>query len=223
MLAADHHQSIAPRHYDMPHVNIEKLERAQLATQPFEHTVIPAFLDRCTIERINETFPPMVSGGSFAIESLAPGMVIKDVIEQLDCRPFEKAIEEKFGIELAGRPKMFSLRGFTREKDGRIHRDSKDKIITALLYLNRDWPHKAGRLRLLRDQWNLNNYVVEVPPDNGTLLVFKRSSSSWHGHFPFVGQRRALQMNWVTGAGSKVWHRLRHSLSAKIKRLTERR
>ena len=57
MLAADHHQSIAPRHYDMPHVNIEKLERAHLATQPFEHTVIPAFLDRCTIERINETFP----------------------------------------------------------------------------------------------------------------------------------------------------------------------
>ncbi len=113
---------------------------------------------------------------------------------------------------------MYSLRGHTRAKDGRIHRDSQDKIITVLLYLNRDWPHKNGRLRLLRDQSNLDDYAVEVPADNGTLLVFKRSSKSWHGHYPYVGQRRALQMNWVTGAGSKVWHRLRHSLSAKLKR-----
>jgi hypothetical protein len=220
MLTKSEAQDFAVGQGGMHLLNFEKLEKARLETQPFEHTVIPAFLDRDTIERVNDTFPPVVSGGSFAIESLETGMVIKEVIDELDSRRFEKLIEQKFGIELAGRPKMYSLRGHTREKDGRIHHDSEDKIITVLLYLNRDWPHQAGRLRLLRDQWNLDNYAVEVPADNGTLLVFKRSSTSWHGHFPFVGQRRALQMNWVTGAGSKVWHRLRHSLSAKVKRLT---
>jgi SM-20-related protein len=223
MLIAGEEQVPAARLGGMRHLKFEKLEKARLETDPFEHTVVSAFLDRDTIERVNDTFPPVVSGGSFAIESLQTGMVIKEVIDELDSPRFEKLIEQKFDIELAGRPKMYSLRGHTRAKDGRIHRDSEDKIITVLLYLNRGWLHKAGRLRLLRDRWNLDNYAVEVPADNGTLLVFKRSGTSWHGHFPFVGQRRALQMNWVTGAGSKVWHRLRHSLSAKVKRLTERR
>jgi SM-20-related protein len=217
MLGARAEQAAAEGRGGLHHLNFEKLEKAKLETEPFEHLVIPAFLGRDTIERVNDTFPPLVSGGSFAIESLEAGMVIKEVIDELDSPRFEKLIEQKFGIELAGRPKMYSLRGHTRAKDGRIHHDSKDKIITVLLYLNRDWPHESGRLRLLRDQTSLNNYVVEVPADNGTLLVFKRSNTSWHGHFPYVGQRRALQMNWVTGAGSKIWHRLRHSLSARIK------
>jgi SM-20-related protein len=223
MLSEGQKQALAAGQGGLHHLNFAKLEKTRLETEPFEHTVIPAFLDRDTIERVNDTFPPVVSGGSFAVESLETGMVIKEVIDELDSPRFEKLIEQKFGVELAGRPKMYSLRGHTRAKDGRIHRDSEDKIITALLYLNRDWPHKVGRLRLLWDQWNLDNYAVEVPADNGTLLVFKRSSTSWHGHFPYVGQRRALQMNWVTGAGSKIWHRLRHSLSAKVKRLTESR
>ena len=37
------------------------------------------------------------------------------------------------------------------------------------------------------------------------------------GHHPFEGQRRALQMNWMTGEGSKGFHALRHRLSAAIK------
>ena len=223
MLSEGEERALAAGQGGSHHLNFAKLEQARLEQEPFEHTVIPAFLDRGTIERVNDTFPPVVSGGSFAIESLETGMVIKEVIDELDSPRFEKLIEQKFGVELAGRPKMYSLRGHTRAKDGRIHRDSEDKIITVLLYLNRDWPHKAGRLRLLRDQWNLDDDAVEVPADNGTLLVFKRSSTSWHGHFPYVGQRRALQMNWVTGAGSKIWHRLRHSLSARVKRVTEGR
>jgi SM-20-related protein len=221
MLSEGEKQALAAGQGGLHHLDFAKLEKARLETEPFEHTVIPAFLDRDTIERVNDTFPPVVSGGSFAVESLETGMVIREVIDELDSPRFEKLVEQKFGVELAGRPKMYSLRGHTRAKDGRIHRDSEDKIITVLLYLNRDWPHKAGRLRLLWDQWNLDNYAVEVPADNGTLLVFKRSSTSWHGHYPFVGQRRALQMNWVTGAGSKIWHRLRHSFSARVKRLTE--
>ena len=60
---------------------------------------------------------------------------------------------------------------------GVIHTDSKDKIITVLLYLNRDWPHTTGRLRLLRNGQSLDDYAVEIPPDNGTLLVFKRSNN----------------------------------------------
>jgi len=32
--------------------------------------------------------------------------------------------------------------------------------------------------------------IVEVPPSDGTLVAFKRSDNSWHGHKPFSGKRR---------------------------------
>jgi Rps23 Pro-64 3,4-dihydroxylase Tpa1-like proline 4-hydroxylase len=115
---------------------------------------------------------------------------------------------------------MYSLRGYTRAKDGQIHTDSKDKIITVLLYLNENWTQDGGRLRILRNGHDVDDFVTEVAPDQGTLLVFKRSDTSWHGHHPFEGQRRSLQMNWMTSEGSKGFHAIRHKLSAAVKKLT---
>jgi hypothetical protein len=151
---------------------------------------------------------------------LEESMAIKEVIDELDGPEFEKAIAEKFSVDLADRPKMYSLRGYTRAKDGQIHTDSRDKIITVLLYLNDNWQQPGGRLRILKNGQNVDDYVAEVPPDNGTLLVFKRSDSSWHGHHPFEGPRRSLQMNWMTSEGSKGWHKVRHTISAAVKKLT---
>jgi hypothetical protein len=72
----------------------------------------------------------------------------------------------------------------------------------------------------LRNGRDLENFVAEVSPDNGTLLVFLRADNSWHGHHPFEGQRRALQMNWMTSENSKGFQALRHKLSAAVKKLT---
>jgi SM-20-related protein len=200
-------------------LNLEQLRAAKLETDPFQYTIVPGFLTAESIRAINATYPPILSGGSYPIEALDTGMAIKGVIEELDGRDFEAAIAEKFGVDLAGKPKMFSLRGYARAKDGKIHTDSVDKIITVLLYLNETWPHAEGRLRLLRDGKDVENYVAQVPPDNGTLLAFKRSDRSWHGHHPFEGQRRSLQMNWMTSEGSKGFHAMRHNLSAVAKKL----
>lgn len=204
----------------MPHLRLDKLMQAKLETNPFLYTIVPGFLGPETVARVNATYPPITSGGSFPIESLNTGMAIKEVIDELDGPEFQKAIEEKFGVDLTGRPKMYSLRGYTRARDGKIHTDSKDKIITVLLYLNENWTHPGGRLRLLKNGTNVDDYLAEVPPDNGTLLVFKRSENSWHGHHPFDGPRRSLQMNWMTSEGSKGFHKLRHTLSAGLKKLT---
>lgn len=203
----------------MAHLNLEKLRQAKLETDPYLFTTVPGFLSPECVWQINATYPKIVKGGSYPIESLEANMTIKEVIDELDGPEFERMIEEKFGVSLAGRPKMYSLRGYTRAKDGQIHTDSKDKIITVLLYLNESWPHAGGRLRLLRNGHDVDDYVAEVPPDNGTLLVFKRSDNSWHGHPPFEGQRRSLQMNWMTSEGAMGFHKLRHTLSAAVKKL----
>ena len=203
----------------MGYLNIDKLRAAKLETEPYDYVVIPGFLSPETVAAINATYPKIEKGGSFPIDSLDDTMMIREVISELDGPEFEAAIEEKFDVELDGRPKMYSLRGYTRAKDGQIHTDSKDKIITVLVYLNEHWQQPGGRLRILRNGHDVDDFAAEVPPDEGTLLVFKRSDKSWHGHHPFEGQRRSLQMNWMTSEGSKGFHAIRHRISAVVKKV----
>ncbi len=205
----------------MGYLNIEKLKQAEVSSEPFNYVIVPGFLDADTVQSINATYPNIEKGGSYPLESLETDMMIKDVIDELDGPEFESTVAQKFDVELEGRPKMYSLRGYTRAKDGRLHTDSKDKIITVLLYLNENWQHDGGKLRLLRNGHDVDDFVAEVAPDNGTLLIFKRSDNSWHGHHPFEGQRRSLQMNWMTTEGAKGFHKLRHKLSAAVKSLTK--
>ena len=204
----------------MAHLNLAKLLDAKVETSPYQYTIVPGFLSAQSISRVNATYPDIKAGGSFPIESLDAGMTIKEVIDELDSPEFQKAIEQKFNVDLTAKPKMYSLRGYTRAKDGQIHTDSKDKIITVLLYLNENWQQPGGRLRILKNGHDVDAFVAEVAPDNGTLLVFKRSDTSWHGHHPFDGPRRSLQMNWMTSEGSRGWHKIRHSISAAVKKLT---
>jgi hypothetical protein len=204
----------------MPHLNLAKLEAATVETSPYLYTVVPGFLSAESVARVNATYPDIKAGGSYPIESLDAGMAIKEVIDELDGPAFQALVAQKFGVELDGKPKMYSLRGYTRAKDGQIHTDSKDKIITVLLYLNQNWQQSGGRLRILKNGHDVDDFVTEVPPDNGTLLIFKRADNSWHGHHPFDGPRRSLQMNWMTSEGSKGWHKIRHTVSAAFKKLT---
>jgi len=125
----------------------------------------------------------------------------------------------KFGIELAGLPMMITVRGHAQGKDGRIHTDTKDKVVTGLLYLNSRWEASGGRLRMLRDGRNLEDFAAEVSPSGGTLAAFKVASNSWHGHKPFVGQRRNVMFNWLRSEAALSRQVGRHKLSARVKTL----
>ena len=203
----------------MRHLNIDRLKKSNLRSDPFEYTVVPGFLSADSLEEIVSSYPSL-KGGSYPLESVDVPSSVRALIEEMDGSEFEQAIEKKFDVSLKGRPKMYSLRGYRRATDGKIHTDSKDKIITVLLYLNQDWNEEGGKLRMLRGGKDLEDFSEEVPPDNGTLLVFKRSDKSWHGHGPFEGKRCSIQMNWMTSEGSRGFHKLRHSISAKVKKLT---
>ena len=203
----------------MTHLNLDKLKAANIETNPYNYAIVPGFLGPDSVKLINETYPNIEKGGSYPLESLDENMTIKEVIAELDGPEFQNIVADKFDIDLEGRPKMYSLRGYTRSKDGKIHTDSKDKIITVLLYLNENWQQAGGRLRILNNGHDIDDFAIEVAPDHGTLLVFKRSDNSWHGHHPFEGQRRSLQMNWMTSEGSKEWHKVRHTVSAAFKNL----
>ena len=202
----------------MTYLNIDRLRRAKPKNDPFDYVVVPNFLNAASLSRVIDTYPDL-KGGSYPLDSVSVSPTLREVIDQMDGPDFEQAIEEKFGVALAGRPKMYSLRGYCRASDGKIHTDSKDKIITVLLYLNEYWPHDNGKLRLLRSGSEIADYAEEVPPDNGTLLVFRRSDKSWHGHGPFEGVRRSIQMNWMVSEGRRGFHAVRHKISARFKKV----
>ena len=66
---------------------------------------------------------------------------------------------------------------------------------------------------------NIDNFAREVPPLAGTMLAFRRSDRSFHGHRPHVGERRMLQLNWVTEPAVVRRELRRHRWSARLKAL----
>jgi SM-20-related protein len=203
----------------MGYLNYGSIERTPLQRGPFEHVIVPNCLSAEALTNIGADFPPVPGPGSHPPSELNIRGHFAALLDELDGDPFRYAVESKFGVDLYQRPTMCTVRGYVQKKDGGIHTDSKTKIITVLLYLNESWTHDEGRLRLLRNGTDLEDYFAEIPPNNGTLLMFRRSDNSWHGHKPYEGPRRAIQFNWVTNSEVVRKEQARHRLSTRVKYL----
>ena len=166
-----------------------------LTREPFEFLVVPEFVRVEARAAIDKDYPEVGRAGSFPLREVTYGPGFAKLIEEMRSEEFRKAFEEKFNVDLTNRPDMITVRGRCSEKDGKIHTDSETKIITILVYMNSAWESSGGQLRLLRSGTNLEDVLLEVPPTEGTLLAFRRSNNSWHGHKPFSGPRRVIQFN----------------------------
>ena len=195
------------------------LRNAPLVRDPYEHVILPGFVKPEALRRINSDYPKIDHAGSYPLASLAYGPNFRDMVDALESDEFRKAFEEKFQIDLSGRPSTITVRGRSDTRDGNIHCDSESKIITILLYMNPGWDDSGGRLRLLRSRDDINSVAAEVPPSGGTLVAFLRSDHSWHGHLQFIGERRVIQFNWVKDEGSQRFNLFRHRLSASVKQM----
>jgi SM-20-related protein len=200
-------------------MNLDALRRTPLVTEPFEHIVVPGFLTPESGDVVDPDFPKDMKGGSFPVETLTYGPGFEALLEEVRDKPFWDAMSQKFGLDLDALPQMITVRGRCQRKDGRIHPDTATKVITCLIYLNRGWSSPEGRLRILRGDSDLDDFVAEVPPDWGTLLAFRRADNSYHGHTPFEGERRSIQINWVVSRDVVDRELARHRMSARLKRL----
>lgn len=201
-------------------LKLDALRSTPLERDPFEYVIVRNFVDHEKLKEVLADYPDVPGPGSHPPDGLKIAGHFKDMIDEMLGSSFRNIVEEKFDVDLTDRPTMYTVRGFCRARDGKIHTDSKTKIITVLLYMNDDsWESSTGRLRLLRSDSDLENYVAEVEPSGGTLLIFKRSENSWHGHHSFEGKRRAIQLNWVTDQSVVDREQGRHGISSKIKRL----
>ena len=203
----------------MAYLDIDALERTPLKRKPYDYLVVPDFVRADRFPGVVGDYPAVPGPGSHPLSEVGISGHFKALLDELNGPEFRHAIEAKFGIDLASRPTMFTVRGECRATDGKIHTDSTTKLITVLLYMNEKWDKDGGRLRVLRSGTDIEDYAEEVPPHGGTLLVFRRSENSWHGHLPFDGPRRAVQMNWVTDKSVVAREQGRHRISSTIKKL----
>jgi hypothetical protein len=159
------------------------------------------------------------------MKGLRLGPTARSLVAELEGPSFRQAIARKFKLDLSDLPTMLTLRGRSRERDGQIHTDSTAKRVTVLLYLNPQtaaWANREGCLRLLRSPTDIEDYAVEVPPVDGTLLVFPNGPTAWHGHKRHVGRRYVVQLNYMARDGAARAELRRHRISAFLKRLTAR-
>ena len=200
-------------------IDLEAFQAAPVTREPFPFVMVPHFVKSEAMAAINADYPLVIHPGSFPLPTLEYGPAFARFVAAIQGPEFTRAVERKLDVDLAGRPTMVTARGMSAARDGQIHTDSRTKLITVLIYMNNAWEAKTGRLRLLRSPDNLEDVIAEVPPDEGTLLIFKNEPNAWHGFEPFEGPRRVIQLNWVTDAGVVWREQNRHKVSAFFKRL----
>jgi len=203
-------------------LNLAKLAAAELHSAPFEYLLVDDILTDDCKQAIVADFPQIDRKGSFPLSRLTYGSSFQQLTNELLGPDFAGLVARKFGLDLSAYPTMITVRGWSDQADGQLHTDSKDKLITVLLYLNPEWNMSGGRLRLLRSK-NVDDYVAEVPPTIGSLVIFKRCDKSWHGFRPYEGRRLSLQMNWVKSDSYRRKERFRHEISSFMKGLVGRK
>lgn len=173
---------------------------------------------RCDLDR---DFPRYPSAGFFPYDPTDCGPSINELVNDLVSPMFADAIGKRLGIENLGQyPTLVTLCRLLNKRHGTIHTDSKSKVATALIYLNPQWPDTSdGCLRFLSRIDDIDSIVApELTPLYGEFAVFKRCDNSFHGHLPYEGERRVIQVAWLTSEKEKLRKTKRGKFSRMFKK-----
>lgn len=198
-------------------LDMQALKTVTVNTVPFPFFKLEHSIRADILDRVIGDFPDISDGGSFNVDDVTVNPDFKAFLDAIDSPEFRQVICEKFDVQVMGLPMMMTLRGYSRQKDGRIHTDSKTKLVTILIYLNESWEATTGRLRILNNSHDMDDYVDEVSPGPGSLVAFKVTDNCWHGYPSYEGTRRSIQINFLTSEAAGNKHRFFHKLSAKLK------
>ena len=179
-------------------IDVARLEVSKAETEPVPYLVVPKFLSPDALESLSNDFPKVTEPRNHAIGKLEYGPAFAQLLEELAEPEWIRILGEKLGVpNLHELPFNTTVRGFCEASDGNIHTDHWSKVVTVHIYPNREWTAEGGRLRILRSPTDLDDYATEVAPVDGTLLAFRRSARSFHGHKRYVGPRQLIQISWL--------------------------
>lgn len=198
---------------------LDRLAATPATPEPFVHIEAEGLLPETDRAALARDFPDPRKTGFFPVEELTYGPAFARLLDDLRDPRFSEIVGGKLGKDLVGRPQMIVVRRWSAAKDGRPHTDGLDKVATALVYLNEDWdPEEGGALRYLEGPDLDGPGSAPIPARYGAFTAFARSDTSWHGHKPFAGERRVVQLFWLVdeaaAARKDKRHRRTHILKA---------
>ena len=201
-----------------------RLDRPDTAvhSRPFHFLIAHDQLPKAVQSDLARDFPKYAGAGFFPYEENDCGPSVNRLIAELTDPAVASAVGAKLGIDNLGQyPTLVTLCRSLNKRHGTIHTDSRSKIATALLYLNESWPDTSdGCLRFLNRVDSVEDLVApEVKPLYGNFVVFRRAENSFHGHLPYEGERRVIQVAWLTSEEEKLRKTQRGRLSRLFKKI----
>jgi SM-20-related protein len=179
-------------------VSIEAIRNAPRSTEPYDYFLGSGLLREDAIPDLKRDFPDISKRGYLTVDQVQLKGSFKTLIEELEGPELTEEVSRKWGKDMHPYPRLTTIMKRSQPKYGNIHTDGPSKVMTMLVYMNDEWgAEEGGRLRVLYDSEHFEPYAAEVPPVMGTVFGFLRSDSSWHGHRPFAGERRVVQIAWV--------------------------
>lgn len=195
-------------------IDLEAIQRAPVSRDPYDFFLGESFLKPDAIDDLRRDFPAIDKPGYLTVDEVALKGRFKTLIEELEGPELTEEVSRKFGVDLHPCPRLTTIMRRSQPKYGAIHTDGPSKVMTMLVYMNDAWEADGGgRLRVLYDEKNFEPYAVEVPPVMGTVFGFLRSDKSWHGHKPFAGERKVVQIAWIKDAAELERKKKRNSVA----------
>lgn len=179
----------------------------EVRLDPFPFMIAHGQLPNEARTELEQDFPRYGSAGFFPYDADDCGPSVNALVQHLTTPEFARAVGRRLGIDDLGQyPTLVTLCRLLNKRHGTIHTDSQSKVATALLYLNPQWPDtSAGCLRFLRRIDSIDDMVApELKPLYGEFAVFKRCDNSFHGPLPYEGERRVIQVAWLTSEEEKL-------------------
>lgn len=182
-------------------LNVDAIRTAERSNEPYDYMLGSGFLRDEAVPDLRRDFPAIDKPGYLTVDEVQLQGRFKALIEELEGEELTEELSKKFGKDLHPYPRLTTIMKRSQPKYGAIHTDGPSKVMTMLVYMNDNWEvGEGGRLRVLYDGEHFEPYKVEVPPVMGTVFAFLRGDASWHGHQPFAGERKVVQIAWVTNA-----------------------
>lgn len=179
-------------------INLEAIRKADVHHEPYDFLLGSDMLPAGKIDELSQNFPDLGKPGYLTVDDVKMSSRFRQFIDELEGPELTEELSKRFGLDLHPYPRITTIMKKSHPKHGAIHTDGDSKVMTMLVYMNEDWATgDGGRLRVLHNGTDFEPYALEVPPVMGTVFAFLRADNSWHGHKPFGGERRVVQVAWL--------------------------
>jgi SM-20-related protein len=199
-------------------LDLERIRNAPVRADPYPYFMVEGALKAAEAPKVAADFPQIDRAGAINVDDTRFGPSFGALLDDLKSDAFRRLIAEKLDVELEGRDIVINVRGQMRLTDGNIHTDTPSKLVTVLLYFNEPGETDKTSLRILKNGKDLDDYVEDIAPRLGNMVVFKVTPNCWHGHNAVPGKRLSLQLNYLSGVKTRGKHQLAHRLVGRMKR-----